>query len=339
MAKVVGVRFKNAGKLYYFSPADLWPLAGDDVIVETARGIEYGTVILGIREVSDDLLAQPLMPVLRIADENDRRHMKEIEVYQKEAFDICKRKIEDHNLDMKLVNVEETFDGGKILFYFTASNRVDFRALVKDLAASFHTRIELRQIGVRDEAKMLGGLGPCGRPICCGGFLGDFQPVSIKMAKEQNLSLNPTKISGICGRLMCCLKFEEDQYEAAHKRMPKMGKEVETPDGKGHVIDLNVLKEQVTVRITKGDTTEVKVYDADAIQWARAPQPCHCEGGCCNGDCAAAQKAEPDADLPPRRRKTEAPAKPKAEPQQEPASENNWLKAVEEALHAAEGKQ
>lgn len=338
MAKVVGVRFKNAGKLFYFSPADLWPMAGDHVIVETARGMEYGTVILGIREVDDDLLAQPLIPVLRIADEKDVQHMKEIESYQKEAFEICKRKIEEHNLDMKLVDVEETFDGGKILFYFTANNRVDFRALVKDLAASFHTRIELRQIGVRDEAKMLGGLGPCGRPICCGGFLGDFQPVSIKMAKEQNLSLNPTKISGICGRLMCCLKFEEDQYESAHKRMPKVGNEVDTPDGKGHVVELNVLKEQVTVRITKGDSAEIKVFDVSAVKWSRSSQSQESDDTACENendlyeiDFEEMQKSNK---VDTKNQKYNSPAST-----EETYAENNWRQAVEKALHAAESKQ
>lgn len=271
MATIVGVRFKNAGKLYYFDPGELWPVPGNFVIVETARGMEYGQVITGVREVSDDLVVPPLKTVLRIANERDARHAEENERFEKEAHLICLHKIDEHKLDMKLVGVEQTFDNTKLLFYFTANGRVDFRSLVKDLASVFRTRIELRQIGVRDEAKMLGGLGPCGRPICCGSFLGDFQPVSIKMAKEQNLSLNPTKISGVCGRLMCCLKFEEDNYELTRKNMPKLGKEVETPDGFGMVYDLNVLKETVTVRVRKGDSSELKTFPVADIRWFRPP--------------------------------------------------------------------
>jgi cell fate regulator YaaT (PSP1 superfamily) len=274
MAAVIGVRFKNAGKLYYFDPGNLWPVAGGFVIVETARGIEYGQVIAGVRQVDDGLISVPLKKVIRIADAADAQHALDNERMEADAFQICLRKIEEHKLDMKLVNVEQTFDNAKILFYFTANGRVDFRALVKDLASVFRTRIELRQIGVRDEAKMMGGLGPCGRPICCGSFLGDFQPVSIKMAKEQNLSLNPTKISGVCGRLMCCLKYEQDHYEQTRKRMPRVGKEVESPDGTGIVIDINVLKEQVTIRIRKGDASEVKTFALEEVKWSRpAPQP------------------------------------------------------------------
>jgi cell fate regulator YaaT (PSP1 superfamily) len=271
MATIIGVRFKNAGKLYYFDPGSLWPVPGNYVIVETARGMEYGLVITGVREVSDDMITPPLKPILRIANERDARHAEENERYEKEAYQICQRKIEEHKLDMKLVGVEQTFDNAKLLFYFTANGRVDFRSLVKDLASVFRTRIELRQIGVRDEAKMLGGLGPCGRPICCGSFLGDFQPVSIKMAKEQNLSLNPTKISGVCGRLMCCLKFEEDHYELTRKSMPKLGKDVETPDGFGTVFDINVLKETVTVRVRKGDSSELRTYPVADLRWFRPP--------------------------------------------------------------------
>jgi len=273
MATIIGVRFKNAGKLYYFDPGEFWPVPGNYVIVETARGMEYGQVITGVREVSDDLITPPLKTILRIADERDAKHAEENEAFEKEAHQICLRKIEEHKLDMKLVGVEQTFDNAKLLFYFTANGRVDFRSLVKDLASVFRTRIELRQIGVRDEAKMLGGLGPCGRPLCCGSFLGDFQPVSIKMAKEQNLSLNPTKISGVCGRLMCCLKFEEDNYEQTRKNMPKLGKEVETADGYGVVIDLNVLKETVTVRVRKGDSSELKTYPVAEVRWFKPPQP------------------------------------------------------------------
>ena len=260
MATIVGVRFRNAGKLYYFSPGQLWPTAGDAVIVETVRGVEYGEVVTGVREVADAEVVQPLKPIIRIATVEDERHQRDNQRREREAYDICLRKIADHKLEMKLVSVEYTFDNSKILFYFTANGRVDFRALVKDLASVFKTRIELKQIGVRDEAKMMGGLGLCGRPVCCAQFMGDFQPVSIKMAKEQNLSLNPTKISGVCGRLMCCLKYEQDHYEATRKRMPRPGREVGTPDGVGTVQEINVLRETVRVRITNGDNSELKDY-------------------------------------------------------------------------------
>ena len=271
MVNVIGVRFQNAGKLYFFDPGPYWPTPGDFVIVETTRGIEFGEVVTGVRELNDEQLSSPLKQVVRIASAQDVQHAEENKLHEKEAYAICQKKIGEHKLDMKLVSVEYTFDNSKILFYFTANGRVDFRSLVKDLAAVFKTRIELRQIGVRDEAKMLGGLGPCGRPICCGAFLGDFQPVSIKMAKEQNLSLNPTKISGVCGRLMCCLKYEQDNYEQTRKRMPKVGKEVSTPDGPGVVWDLNIIKESVRVRIQKGDSSELKDYPLEQIQRIGAP--------------------------------------------------------------------
>ena len=266
MATVIGVRFRNAGKLYYFDPGQWWPSAGDAVIVETARGVEYGEVVTGVKEVSDESITPPLKQVIRIATMEDAQHQAENRAKEKDAMAVCQRKVEDHKLPMKLVGCEYTFDNSKILFYFTSDKRVDFRALVKDLAAVFHTRIELRQIGVRDEARMMGGLGLCGRPVCCGAFLGDFQPVSIKMAKEQSLSLNPTKISGVCGRLMCCLKYEEDHYEATRKRMPRVGREVITPDGNGVVVDLNILRETVRVRIPKGDSMEQKDYPLSDIQ-------------------------------------------------------------------------
>lgn len=266
MVKVIGVRFENAGKLYFFDPGEMWPTPGDFVVVETSRGIEFGEVVTQMQEIDDSKLSSPLKPVIRIASEEDVAHARENKAAEKEAHAICQKKIAEHKLDMKLVSVEYTFDNSKILFYFTANGRVDFRSLVKDLACVFKTRIELRQIGVRDEAKMIGGLGPCGRQICCGAFLGDFQPVSIKMAKEQNLSLNPNKISGICGRLMCCLKYEQDQYEQIRKKMPKVGKEVVTPDGNGVVWDLNVIKETVRVKIQKGDSFEVKDYPMDEVQ-------------------------------------------------------------------------
>ena len=271
MVNVIGVRFENAGKLYFFDPGSLWPTPGDYVIVETSRGVEFAEVVTQMKEIDDSTLQSPLKPVIRIATAEDIQHDKENHEAEKEAHAVCQKKIAEHQLDMKLVSVEYTFDNSKILFYFTANGRVDFRSLVKDLAGVFKTRIELRQIGVRDEAKMLGGLGICGRPICCGAFLGDFQPVSIKMAKEQNLSLNPTKISGICGRLMCCLKYEQDQYEAVRKRMPKVGKEVVTPDGNGVVWDLNVIKETVRVRIQKGDSSELRDYPMDDVQRVGMP--------------------------------------------------------------------
>lgn len=265
MATIVGVRFRNAGKLYYFDPGELWPTAGDAVIVETVRGVEFGEVVVGMREVDDSEVVQPLKPIIRIATPEDILHHEDNISRERAAYDICLRKIADHQLEMKLVGAEYTFDNNKVLFYFTANGRVDFRALVKDLAAVFRTRIELKQIGVRDEAKMLGGLGMCGRPLCCAQFMGDFQPVSIKMAKEQNLSLNPSKISGVCGRLMCCLKYEQDHYEATRKRMPRPGREVGTPDGIGTVQDINILRETVCVRITNGDASELRDYPLSDI--------------------------------------------------------------------------
>lgn len=266
MATIIGVRFRNAGKLYYFDPGQLWPTAGDAVIVETARGVEYGEVVTGVHEVPDEEITPPLKPVIRIATVEDARREKDNERRERDAYAICQQKILDHKLEMKLVSVEYTFDGSKILFYFTANGRVDFRALVKDLASVFKTRIELKQIGVRDEAKMMGGLGLCGRPVCCAQFMGDFQPVSIKMAKEQNLSLNPTKISGVCGRLMCCLKYEQDHYEATRKLMPRVGREVMTPDGVGTVQDINILRETVRVRVTKNDASETNDYPLSDVQ-------------------------------------------------------------------------
>ncbi len=287
MATVVGVRFKNAGKLFYFDPGSLWPVPGSYVLVETARGVEYGQVITGVREVADDVMGGPLKRVIRIGTEKDAQHALENEKFEAEAVEVCRRKIEEHKLDMKLVGADQTFDNAKLIFYFTANGRVDFRSLVKDLASVFRTRIELRQIGVRDEAKMLGGLGPCGRAICCGSFLGDFQPVSIKMAKEQSLSLNPTKISGVCGRLMCCLKFEEDHYEETRRRMPRVGKEVETPDGFGTVVDVNVLKEMLTVRMRKGESYEFKTYALENVKWFKMP---------------AQQPAKPEPQVKPARK-------------------------------------
>lgn len=265
MATIVGVRIKNSGKLFYFSPADVWPKRGDKVIVETVRGVVMGEVVLDLKKIDDDMITIPLKPVIRIATQEDINHQKELDSFAVQAFRECKLKIEEHNLDMKLVRVEPMFDDSKIMFYFTANQRIDFRDLVKDLASMYKRRIELRQIGVRDEAKIIGTLGSCGRKVCCAGFLKTFQPVSIKMAKEQSLSLNPTKISGACGRLMCCLKYEQDYYELMHKLMPKVNKEVDTPDGKGIVSEVNVLMETIKVKIQKDDDTEIKTYMLEQI--------------------------------------------------------------------------
>ncbi len=319
MVNVIGVRFENAGKLYFFDPGELWPTPGDYVLVETSRGVEFGEVVTGIKEIDDSTLQSPLKPVVRIASAEDLQHYKDNKAAEKEAYQVCQKKISEHKLDMKLVSVEYTFDNSKILFYFTANGRVDFRSLVKDLAGVFKTRIELRQIGVRDEAKMLGGLGICGRPICCGAFLGDFQPVSIKMAKEQNLSLNPTKISGVCGRLMCCLKYEQDQYEAIRKKMPKVGKEVITPDGPGVVWELNVIKETVRVRIQKGDSSELRDYPMEDVQRpgaaARREEPAEApaEQEVPAADEPAAETAEPEAPRAPRERPAREDRKPRRE--------------------------
>lgn len=249
MAKVIGVRFKEVGKIYYFDPDNYDFHQGDRVIVETSRGVECGTVALANKEVDEEKIVHPLKKVLRQATKKDLEHLEENKAREKEAMKICEEKIRNHNLDMKLVDVEYTFDNSKILFYFTSDGRVDFRQLVKDLATVFRTRIELRQIGVRDEAKMLGGLGMCGRPFCCNGFLGEFQPVSIKMAKEQGLSLSPVKISGTCGRLMCCLKYEQEAYSDLLKHTPKVGTNVRTPEGKGTVVETALLTGKVKVKL------------------------------------------------------------------------------------------
>jgi len=266
---VIGVRFRTAGKIYYFSPSKLQVKKGDHVIVETARGVEYGSVVLSPKKVSDDEIMQPLKPVLRIATEADEKAQKKNHEKEKEAFKICKEKIVKHGLAMKLVETEYTFDNNKILFYFTADGRIDFRELVKDLASVFKTRIELRQIGVRDETKILGGIGICGRPLCCHTYLTEFAPVSIKMAKEQNLSLNPTKISGVCGRLMCCLKNEEEAYEELNSKLPNVGDRVETVDGfRGEVQTVSVLKQMVRVLITtENDEKEVKDYPVEELRF------------------------------------------------------------------------
>ena len=266
MAMVIRVRFKRAAKLYDFDPNGLDLHNGMSVVTETARGVELGECMSGIMDMPDERLVLPLKPIIRIATEQDLATQKRNEQAEKEAFDIAIDRIAEHKLEMKLVDVEYAFDHSKIIFYFTANGRVDFRMLVKSLASIFKTRIELRQIGVRDEAKMLGGIGPCGRPICCRTFLGDFTPVSIKMAKEQNLSLNPTKISGLCDRLMCCLKYEQDNYEQTRKRMPRVGREIITPDGLGVINAINVLEETVRVRIAVGDSFELREYPIDDCQ-------------------------------------------------------------------------
>ena len=269
MINVIGVRFKKAGKIYYFDPSDLDIKKGNFVVVETARGIEFGECVIGIKEIPETDIVAPLKSVIRVAQEEDINKHKENKVKEKDALDICLKKIEEHGLNMKLIDVEYTFDNNKVIFYFTADGRVDFRELVKDLATIFKTRIELRQIGVRDEAKMLGGLGPCGRSLCCSTFLGDFASVSIKMAKEQNLSLNPTKISGICGRLMCCLNYEQSTYEDIRKRLPKVGSIVKMSDFSGEVIGNNTVKENVKVKYRRGDeeiVEEFKIEDIELIE-------------------------------------------------------------------------
>ena len=276
MTRVVGIRFKKAGKIYYFDPGDFAVQKGEHAIVETARGIEYGEVVLDVKEVPEEELTAPLKPLIRKATEADARKVEENKVKEREAFKICEQKIAYRKLDMHLVNVEYTFDVGKIIFYFTADGRIDFRELVKDLAAIFRTRIELRQIGVRDEAKMLGGIGCCGRPLCCATFLGDFEPVSIRMAKDQNLSLNPTKISGICGRLLCCLKYENDMYAGKKKcrrkeptTVPKPGIMVATPSGEGRVMAISRSEQTVSVELSPGNRITVgwdEIVEASKVE-------------------------------------------------------------------------
>lgn len=268
MITIIGVRFRNVGKVYYFSPRELDICVGDHVIVETARGVEYGFVVLGPKEVDDFKVIQPLKEVIRIATPKDDAREESNRKKEKEAFEICQKKIRAHNLEMKLIDAEYTFDNNKMLFYFTADGRIDFRELVKDLASVFRTRIELRQIGVRDETKILGGIGICGRPLCCSTYLSEFIPVSIKMAKEQNLSLNPTKISGVCGRLMCCLKNEEETYEYLNSRLPNVGDYVTTIEGlKGEVQSVSVLRQLVKVIVEVNDEKEIREYKVDELKF------------------------------------------------------------------------
>ena len=268
MIKIVGVRFRTAGKVYYFGPKNLELKLGDHVVVETARGVELGMVAVEPKDVPDDEVVQPLKTVQRIATEDDFKRAEKNKEKEKEAFKVCQEKIKKHKLDMKLVDAEYTFDNNKLLFYFTADGRIDFRELVKDLASVFRTRIELRQIGVRDETKMMGGIGICGRPLCCSSYLTDFVPVSIKMAKEQNLSLNPTKISGVCGRLMCCLKNEQETYEYLNSQLPNVGDTVTTPEGiRGQVKSVSVLRQRVKVLIEQNDTKEEREYQVTDLKF------------------------------------------------------------------------
>lgn len=272
MINIIGVRFKPAGKTYYFDPLDLEINEGDNVIVETSRGIEYGHVVIGKKQVSESSIKKPLKSVIRMATEEDDRHNLENREKEKEAFNICLEKIKQHGLEMKLIEAEYTFDGNKVLFYFTAEGRVDFRELVKDLATVFRTRIELRQIGVRDESKTIGSIGACGRSLCCSQFLDEFVPVSIKMAKEQGLSLNPTKISGACGRLMCCLKYEQDMYEELLKVTPKQGAAVKTPDGDGVVEYVSLLKGIVKVKLDSESEKTLKDFSVEDVKVLKRPK-------------------------------------------------------------------
>lgn len=266
MVTVVGVRFKKAGKIYYFDPDELPIQIGDYVILETVRGIEFGEVVVGKKQVSENEIVAPLKKVLRIATKEDIEHYNNNKENEAEAFNICLEKIKEHGLEMNLIDVEYTFDNNKIIFYFTADGRIDFRELVKDLATIFKTRIELRQIGVRDESKIIGGLGPCGRPLCCSTFLGDFEPVSIKMAKDQNLSLNPTKISGICGRLMCCLKYEQDVYESIRSELPKVGSIIMAEEKEMKVAEVDVIRRKLKVKMKNADGIEIfKEYDPEDV--------------------------------------------------------------------------
>lgn len=266
MLKVIGVRFKEAGKIYFFDPDELQIERDASVIVETVRGVEYGRVVWGVRYVTEEEVVLPLKRVLRLATQDDTYKQSINETAARDALAICTDKVREHQLEMKLVDAEYTFDRNKLIFYFTADGRVDFRELVRDLAAVFRTRIELRQIGVRDEAKMLGGIGPCGRVLCCSSFLGDFEPVSIKMAKDQNLSLNPTKISGLCGRLMCCLKFENDNYEQTRDILPDVGDDVYTPDGQGQVMLLDLIERKVQVQLAESGTMVEHSLDEVTIE-------------------------------------------------------------------------
>ena len=344
MIKIIGVRFRSAGKVYYFDPGDLEPVMGDHVIVETARGPEYGTVSGRVRNVADDMVTQPLREVIRIATEEDTQKVEENRAKEKEALNICREKVRKHNLDMKLVDAEYSFDGSKILFYFTADGRIDFRDLVKDLASVFRMRIELRQIGVRDETKMLGGMGICGRELCCATYLSDFAPVSIKMAKEQNLSLNPAKISGTCGRLMCCLKNEEDTYEYLNAKMPKMGEEAGTADGRtGKVVELNVLRQKAKVMFEDGEDKEIEEFPVEELTFrprrrkgekADKPQDNPKRGQ--KAERADAEQAERSRGPKAERQDTEQ-AECSRGPKKRPETENRQVKAQDIDVRTAAG--
>lgn len=310
MISIIGVRFKPTGKVYYFDPQGFDVKRGDNVIVETSRGVEYGEVVQGIKEVEDSVVTNPLKGVLRIATEDDTATFRLNKEKEKDAYKICAEKIEKHGLDMKLIEVEYTFDGNKILFYFTSDGRVDFRELVKDLASVFKTRIELRQIGVRDESKTLGSIGICGRNLCCSQFLGEFVPVSIKMAKEQGLSLNPTKISGACGRLMCCLKYEQETYEALNSELPSMGIAVDTPNGRGTVVGVEVLKGKVRVCLENDGETVFKDYDAsEIVECSVSKKEKKDEETSEKEDVAASKKTNRKNNRPRRRKNKNAPQK------------------------------
>ena len=272
MPTVIGVKFRQVGHRHYYNPGSLLPREGEAVIVPTVNGPEYATVCQAAHEMEEEMAPLPLRQVTRLASPDDQRRMETILQREEQAYTLCRERIAAHKLDMKLISCEYAFDNSRMTAYFTSGGRVDFRALVKDLAGLFKTRIELKQIGVRDEAKMLGGVGSCGRGLCCSNFLYEFQPVSIRMAKEQSLSLNPTKISGVCGRLLCCLKYEQDQYEKSRKRLPKLGKEALTPDGPGVVIAVNPLMETVKIRVSSGDTSEIRQYTAEQVQRVNPPQ-------------------------------------------------------------------
>ena len=344
MIKIIGVRFRSAGKVYYFDPGDLEPVMGDHVIVETARGPEYGTVSGRVRNVADDMVTQPLREVIRIATEEDTQKVEENRAKEKEALNICREKVRKHNLDMKLVDAEYSFDGSKILFYFTADGRIDFRDLVKDLASVFRMRIELRQIGVRDETKMLGGMGICGRELCCATYLSDFAPVSIKMAKEQNLSLNPAKISGTCGRLMCCLKNEEDTYEYLNAKMPKMGEEAGTADGRtGKVVELNVLRQKAKVMFEDGEDKEIEEFPVEELNFrprrrkgekADKPQDNPKRGQ--KAERADAEQAERSRGPKAERQDTEQAERSRG-PKKRPETENRQVKAQDIDVRTAAG--
>ncbi len=343
MTEVISVRFKDKGKIYFFDANNVMARAGENVIVETAKGLEYGECAKGNHMVADERLVPPLRPVIRVATEEDKKTAEENKVKEKRAFDTCQQKIAEHGLDMKLVDVEYNFEGSKVLFFFTSDGRVDFRELVKDLASLLHARIELRQIGVRDEAKMLGGLGICGRPFCCNQFLDDFQPVSIKMAKTQSLSLNPTKISGTCGRLMCCLKYEQDAYEDLLKTVPQMDAYVETPDGRGTVVEVNVLRQKVKVKFDNGQLApDVKVFSAEEIETLKSGKAHRAELAEAKAKAEeAARNGEvlPESAVPEQpEKKSEPKPRPRQKPKTKPAADKQ-VAAEKKPAHQSQSRE